>query len=144
MDMAKLSLVLKNDLNELENLCRHIDIFCKFHGLGKRNAFELNLVVDEIFTNIVSYGFNNHQEHFIHIDVQIINEELIIRIEDDGIPFDPSAIPEKNLKCSLENRQIGGLGLHLVNRIMKHVKYKRIGNKNILVLKKNLDTKTGD
>jgi anti-sigma regulatory factor (Ser/Thr protein kinase) len=141
MNAAKLSMVLKNDLTELENLSMQIDKFCNLQGISKRNTFKLNLVVDEVFTNIVSYGFSNQKEHLIRIDIQIIGDELTIRIEDDGVPFDPTAIPENNLNCSLEDRQIGGLGLHLINRIMGSLFYERVGNKNVLILKKYLDKK---
>ncbi len=139
MNAAKLSMVIKNDLTELENLSMQIDKFCNLQGISKRDTFKLNLVVDEVFTNIVSYGFSNQKEHLIRIDIQIIGDELTIRIEDDGMPFDPTAIPENDLGCSVENRPIGGLGLHLINRIMNQLSYSRVGNKNILILTKTLD-----
>lgn len=141
MNAAKLSMVLKNDLTELGNLSMQIEKFCNLQGISKRNTFKLNLVVDEVFTNIVSYGFSNQKEHLIQIDISIIGDELMIRIEDDGLPFDPTAIPENNLSCSLEDRQIGGLGLHLINRIMGSITYERVLNKNVLILKKYLDKK---
>ncbi|MFO8085983.1 MAG: ATP-binding protein [Desulfobacterales bacterium] len=141
MNAAKLSMVLKNDLTELGNLSMQIEKFCNLQGISKRNTFKLNLVVDEVFTNIVSYGFSNQKEHLIQIDISIIGDELMIRIEDDGMPFDPTAIPENNLSCSLEDRQIGGLGLHLINRIMGSITYERVLNKNVLILKKYLDKK---
>lgn len=141
MNTAKLSLVLKNDLAELENLGRHIEKFCKLHNLNRKNTFELNLVLDEVFTNIVSHGLNNQKEHLIKIDIQIMSNNLTIRIEDHGKPFDPTAIAKSNLECSLEDRQIGGLGLHLVNHIMNSIIYKRTGDKNVLILRKKLDEK---
>lgn len=141
MNTAKLSMVLKNDLAELENLVRHIEKFCKLHNLSKKNTFELNLVIDEVFTNIVSHGLNNQKDHLIKIDVQIISKNLTIRIEDHGKPFDPTAIAKSNLECSLEDRQIGGLGLHLVSHIMNSIIYKRRGDKNVLILRKKLDEK---
>jgi anti-sigma regulatory factor (Ser/Thr protein kinase) len=141
MNSAKLSLVLKNDLTELENLGYHIQKFCKLHGLSKKNTFELNLVLDEVFTNIVSYGLDNQKEHLIKIDIQIMSKNVTIRIEDHGKPFDPTAIGKSNLQCSLEDRQIGGLGLHLINHIMSSIIYKRTGDKNVLILTKKLDEK---
>ena len=133
------SLQIKNDLGELENLSRIIAHFCEINGLSKKNTFELNLVLDEIFTNIVSYGFDDQQEHRINIDIRVINGALTVRIEDDGIPFDPTTAPKDDLTCPIENRKIGGIGLHLINRIMNRVIYRRKKDKNILVLKKYLE-----
>ncbi len=141
MDASTLSLEFRNDLAELENLRRIMDQFSKANSLSKRNAFELNLVVDEWFTNIVSYGFDDNEEHRIKIDIQITDREMMITIEDDGVPFDPTAVPKSELKCPVENRKVGGIGLHLINQIMNSVHYKRVRDKNILVLKKWLDEK---
>jgi serine/threonine-protein kinase RsbW len=139
MNTAKLSLEFTNDFDELENLSRNVEYFCKVNGLTRKNAFELNLVIDEVFTNIVSYGFNDKKEHRIKIDLGIINGELTIRVEDDGAPFDPTAAPKTDLSCPIEDRKIGGIGLHLINQIMSRVIYKRVKDKNILVLSKCLD-----
>jgi serine/threonine-protein kinase RsbW len=141
MDTAKLSLAFTNDLAELENLSRHIHNFCEVNGLAKKNAFELNLVIDEAFTNIVSYAFNDNKKHQIKIDIRIINSEVMVRIEDDGAPFDPTTAEKTDMCCLIEDRKIGGVGLHLINRIMSRVFYKRKNNKNILVLKKCLKNK---
>jgi serine/threonine-protein kinase RsbW len=141
MNTAELSLEFTNDLAELDNLSRNIENFCELTGLSRKNAFELNLIIDEVFTNIVSYGFNDKKEHRIKIDIRIINGELTVRVEDDGAPFDPTTAPKTDLCCSIEDRKIGGLGLHLINQIMSRVIYKREKDKNILVLKKCLKKK---
>ena len=141
MNTAELSLEFTNDLAELDNLSRNIENFCEVTGLSRKNAFELNLIIDEVFTNIVSYGFNDKKEHRIKIDIRIINGELTVRVEDDGAPFDPTTAPKTDLCCSIEDRKIGGLGLHLINQIMSRVIYKREKDKNILVLKKCLNKK---
>jgi serine/threonine-protein kinase RsbW len=141
MDTAKLSLEFTNDLDELENLRRNVENFCKANGLPRKNAFELNLVIDEVFTNIVSYGFNDNKKHRIKIDFRIIDGELTVQVEDDGVPFDPTTAPKTDLCCSIEDRKIGGIGLHLINQIMSRVIYKRVKNKNVLVLKKCLEKK---
>jgi len=141
MNTAKLSLEFANDLNELENLSRNIANFCEVNGLARRNVFELNLVIDEVFTNIVSYGFIDKKEHRIKIDIEIINSELTVRVEDDGTPFDPTAAPKIDMSCPIEDRKIGGIGLHLINQIMSSVIYNRVNDKNILVLKKCLNKK---
>lgn len=134
-----LSLEVTNDLAELEKLNRHIENFCEIHGIENRNAFELNLAIDEVFSNIVSHGFKDHEIHLIKIELKIINREVTVRIEDDGVPFDPTAAPKSDLNCPVENRKIGGIGLHLINQLMDQVIYKRQKGKNILFLIKQLN-----
>jgi serine/threonine-protein kinase RsbW len=141
MDKANLSLEFTNDLAELENLKQYIEKFGKENSIDRKKILDLNLVIDEVFTNIVSYGFTDNEKHLIKIDIRIINRELIARVEDDGVPFDPTIVPETNLFGPVENRKIGGIGLHLINKKMSSVVYKRKKNKNILVLKKCLYNK---
>lgn len=141
MNTAKLSLELINNLDELENLSRNIEKFCELNNLSGRNLFELNLVIDEVFTNIISYAFRDKKEHRIKIDVEIIDQEILIRVEDDGVPFDPTAVPANDLNCPVEDRKIGGIGIHIINKIMNSVFYERIKDKNILTLKKYLNKK---
>jgi serine/threonine-protein kinase RsbW len=77
MDTAELSLEFTNDLDELENLRGNIEQFLQSKRSAQENCiFELNLVIDEIFTNIVSYGFTDKKKHWIKIDIRIIDSEL--------------------------------------------------------------------
>jgi serine/threonine-protein kinase RsbW len=138
MNAVRLSLELKNDLAELDYLTGSMEKFCETHGLTSKNNFELTLALDEVFTNIITYGYNDEKEHRIKIDVLKKGEVITIRIEDDGAPFDPTKAKKQNVACSLEDCRIGGLGLHLINRLMTRVKYQRIENKNILILEKCL------
>ena len=133
-----LTLRLKNDLAELESLAASVEAFCDSHGLHSKNHFEMTLVLDEIFTNIVSYGFCDEKEHQIRIDLARKGDRIVIRVEDDGMPFDPTKAKGLERTCTLEECRIGGLGLHLINRLMTRVKYERKEGRNILVLEKRL------
>ena len=64
--------------------------------------------------------------------------KLIIRIEDTGVPFDPDAVEDPDTIDDIENRPVGGLGIHLIKRLMDEILYERCGNKNVLTLKKNI------
>ncbi len=136
--MGTLSFELKNQLSELDKLCDHLRQFCQDCGVSKRQTFEINLALDELFTNIISHGFEDDAEH--HVNVTCKNEDgvLKITIEDDGIPFNPAAAPHPNLKCAFKDREIGGLGIHLIRSYMDCIEYSRRGGKNILILTKTL------
>ena len=77
----------------------------------------------------------------VFVEFQRVNngKQLIFTISDSGIPFDPTAAPEADTTLSAEERQIGGLGIHLVRQLMDEVRYERIDDKNILTLVKTLN-----
>lgn len=133
-----ISFALKNNLSELDALCDHLSQFCQSCGVPKRQTFEINLALDELFTNIISHGFPDEDEHHVHVTCD--NEEGVfkITIEDDGIPFNPTDAPHPNLKCAFKDREIGGLGIHLIRSYMDRIEYTRKDGKNVLILTKNL------
>ena len=129
---------LKNSFAELETLSLALKKFGDDHHLSLKVIMDVNLALDEIFTNIVSYGFKDSDEHLINIHLLIDKKELIIKIEDAGIPFNPMDIPGPDLDAPLAERKAGGLGIHLVKRKMDEMHYQRRQGKNILLLKKKL------
>jgi anti-sigma regulatory factor (Ser/Thr protein kinase) len=101
--------------------------------------FEVNLALDELFTNIISYGFDDQSEHIIQVLISADNNLLTVVLEDDGIPFNPVDRLSPELPCDLEECKVGGLGIHLVKNLVDEVAYRRSGDKNVLTLKKVID-----
>jgi anti-sigma regulatory factor (Ser/Thr protein kinase) len=138
MKKKTITFTLTNDLAELNDLCRYCEQFGPSIGLSEKVVFQTNLALDELFTNIVSYGFTDQKEHKITVNITLDGKTLCIGIEDDGIPFDPVNAPEPDLACGMENAKVGGLGIHLIKNIMDEISYRRAKGKNILTLKKYL------
>ena len=138
MPQKKHSFKLKSRLSELDKLCRNLETFGRKIGLSKKCIFEINLALDELFTNIISYGFADDEEHLIKITLTPQNKMLCLCIEDDGAPFNPTEFNEPDLKCSIEECKIGGLGIHIIKNLMDEVCYERCGDKNVLTLKKHI------
>ena len=138
MAKNKVSFKLKSKLSELDTLCQHVERFGQSLGLSKKCIFEANLALDELFTNIISYGFKDNKEHIIDITISHENNKLIFNIEDDGLPFNPTEAGTPDLECTIEECKIGGLGIHLAKNLMDEVCYQRCKKKNILTLKKNI------
>jgi serine/threonine-protein kinase RsbW len=132
------TLKLKNDLSELDHLCQHCEEIGQAIGVTDKAIFEMNLALDELFTNIISYGFQDNQEHTIKINISIEGDLLDIRIEDDGIPFNPIQSKTPDFQCGIEECKIGGLGIHLIKKLMDDVRYQRVADKNILFLKRKI------
>lgn len=137
MAKNKVSFKLKSNLSELDALCQKLEKFGESMGLSKKCIFEANLALDELFTNIISYGFDDKNEHTIRITISLQNDELVFNIEDDGMPFNPTEAETPDLECTIEECRIGGLGIHLAKNLMDEVCYQRCKDKNILTLKKN-------
>ncbi|MGD9240251.1 MAG: ATP-binding protein [Desulfobacterales bacterium] len=138
MAKNKVSFKLKSKLSELDALCQKLEKFGQSMGLSQKCIFEANLALDELFTNIISYGFDDKNEHTIRITISFQNDELVFNIEDDGIPFNPTEVESPDLECTIEECRIGGLGIHLAKNLMDEVCYQRCNDKNVLTLRKNI------
>jgi len=138
-DKTSLAFELKNNLAELSTLCEKLESIGEALGLSRRSLFEINLALDELFTNIISYGFADQSEHVIQVCISADNNLLTVVLEDDGIPFNPVERQSPELPCDLENCKVGGLGIHLVKNLVDEVVYRRSADKNVLTLKKVID-----
>jgi len=138
MVQKEYSFELKSNLSELDELCRHLETFGQKTGLSKKFVFEVNLVLDELFTNIISYGFDDDGEHSIKVTITPENGGLCLCIEDDGKPFNPVEFEAPDMSCSIEECKIGGLGIHIIRKLMDDICYERCEDKNVLKLKKGL------
>jgi anti-sigma regulatory factor (Ser/Thr protein kinase) len=130
---------LRSRLSELETLCRELQAVGRSLKLSKKCLFEINLILDELFTNIISYGFPDQNEHGIHVRITANGETLTIVVIDDGVPFDPIEQGEPPIPCDVEHCRIGGLGIHLIKRLVDDACYCRSGDQNILTLKKKIE-----
>jgi len=129
---------LKNNLSELDFLCRKCEKIGRSIGVSDKSVFEMNLALDELFTNIISYGFQDCQEHIIKVTITTEGDQLQMRIEDDGAPFNPLESKTPDFQCGIEDCKIGGLGIHLIKKLMDDMQYQRVADKNILVLKRKI------
>ena len=127
---------LKSKLSELQTLCRHLEDCGDVMELPQKCLLEINLGLDELFTNIISYGFGDESEHQIKFSLAKDRETLVVQVEDDGIPFNPLDAAGPMESQDLDSINIGGLGIHLVKEVMDDIDYQRVEGKNKLILKK--------
>ncbi len=131
----KKSIQFKNNLSELERLNLVLAEFGERYHLPSKVLFNLNLALEEILTNIISYGYDNREEHEIIVRLSLEQGELTAEVEDDGRPFNPLEAPEPDLNKSLEERSVGGLGIHLVRKLMDELEYRRQEGRNLFMIK---------
>ena len=139
MTEGRISFELKNSLSELDKICGHLEQFGESQGLSQRTIFKINLALEELVNNTISYGYTDDDDHWIKIAISLEDGVLVISLEDDGIPFDPVEAKKPDCECPIEERKIGNLGIHLCKHFMDEMAYERRGNKNILTLKKSID-----
>jgi len=130
---------IKNKIPEIEHVCDAVAEFSRKHNVVDKIIFTLHLAIDEILTNIISYGYSDTDEHVIDIRYSFLKDYLQLEIIDDSNPYDPSAAPEPDVEASLEDRKIGGLGIYLIKNMMDEIKYSSDNGKNTLVLTKKCD-----
>jgi len=129
---------IENNHAELGRVVNWLEMLGDKYALSARIIFDLNLCLDELITNIISYGYNDEKIHQIEIIYEHIIDLLELRIIDDGKKFDPLQNENPELDLSLEDKPIGGLGIHLVKNIMDEVIYRYEKSKNILILRKKM------
>lgn len=138
MSKAELSIRVANDLKELATIAERVDEFCGQREIPMAVAYQVNLSLDELLTNTISYGYDDEAAHQIRIDLQLDGDRLLIRIEDDARQFDltDSDPVRADTSSSLEERTPGGLGIFLVHQMMDSVSYRRENNRNVVLLGK--------
>ena len=136
--MNTICIQLKNNLSELESLNKVVAEFAERHQLSSKVLFNLNLALEEILTNVISYAYDDKDEHQITVRLFLEQGQLKVEVEDDGRPFNPLEAPEPDLSKSLEERPVGGLGIHLVRKLMDELEYRREEGRNLFLIKMRL------
>lgn len=130
---------IKNSIEELPNLAVQIEQLEEDWGLPLPLIMKLNLVLEEAASNVIFYAFDDADIHWIDIELGLKEDILFIRVEDDGKPFDPTLQKAPDTTLSLEEREIGGLGILLITKMMDTVRYERLNDKNTLLLSKKIN-----
>jgi serine/threonine-protein kinase RsbW len=136
--MSSVSAVFVNQRTEIEKVVEFAERFGEGHQLPAEVVMTMHLVLDEVVANVISHAYNDTGEHQIHVTLALDESVLTIRVEDDGRPFDPLAAPPPDLDLPLEERPVGGLGIHIVRSVMDAVEYQRDGDRNVLIMTKTI------
>jgi phosphoserine phosphatase RsbU/P len=134
---GRTSMVITNDTVELERLAEVVETFVEKLGLSEKLAFNLNVCLDELITNIISYGYDDDDAHEIEVEFLYDGREFVTRIRDDAKEYNPfTEAPAPDLDLDVDDRPIGGLGVFLVKEFMDGTEYEHDGGKNTTTLRK--------
>lgn len=127
--------------NQIDELTR-VQVFLEELGdeweMPVALVMSINLVMEEALTNTILYGYDDDNAHTIEVTFALNGDHLMITLVDDGHAYDPTLKKDPDITAAAEDRNIGGLGIFLIKKIMDKVEYTRIGNENYLILTKNI------
>jgi anti-sigma regulatory factor (Ser/Thr protein kinase) len=112
--------------------------FAETHALPAAMRRSVNVALDELLANALSHGLEGRDAGLVTVEVELDAERLTVTLTDDGPPFDPIGRTAPDTTLSVEERPIGGLGVHLVRRLLDEVSYQRRDGCNVVVLVKQL------
>jgi anti-sigma regulatory factor (Ser/Thr protein kinase) len=124
-------------LSEIPRLIEWVEARCAATGVAGEVAMKLALVLEEAVANVIHHGLpGSPPPHRITVRLDIGADSVAAEVIDNGRPFDPTGTPPPDLLLPLEQRQPGGLGIHLMRELMDGLDYRRSGDSNILRLHK--------
>jgi sigma-B regulation protein RsbU (phosphoserine phosphatase) len=132
--VASVSVSIENELANIAQVTESFDTFCEEQNISTAVNQKVDLAIDDLVNNIISYGYHDTHVHTIDIAFKRMENELIIVIEDDAIPFNPFDAEADSTHLSIDERDIVGLGIHLVKSLMQSCQYQRKANKNVVAL----------
>lgn len=125
--------VFRADVLELDNVLSYVHSVID-KKVKKNQSMKLDVVIEELFVNIAKYAYDDAGD--VLIEVLFDKNKLIITFVDEGNPFNPLERDDPDTSLSSDERQIGGLGIYMVKKMMDKVKYEYKDNKNILIIEK--------
>ncbi len=132
-------LIMKNEMSEVVRLRTFFFSVCREYGIDDDTAKTLNLALEEWVANVISYAYPKGMRGHVEVTADVTADVLTLVIKDHGAPFDPTQHAEVDIDADLDERAIGGLGIHLVRTIMDTVEYQRTPDGyNRLVLTKRV------
>ena len=161
--MKRYTITLPNDVQTVPQLAEFVDQVCEEAGFDMVTTMQMNLAIEEAVVNVMNYAYPGATGN---VDIEAVIQSgpapdsvpgtvigsvpggfpargiLTLTISDGGVPFDPTAKAEVDTTLSAEERNIGGLGIHLIRKIMDAISYERTNDRNILTLVKHLPPTT--
>ena len=135
MSVRQQSITLRNDMAEIPRLADFVEEFCQPLAPTAKGLHSLQLALEEAVTNVMTHGYGEGKPGSLTVSLEASAEgRLTAIISDSAPPYDPLARPPVDTTGSLEEREIGGLGVHFMKKLMDAVRYERRDDHNILTL----------
>ena len=131
---TKLSMKVETRHAELNEIVAAVESMAEREKWSPGLVFRVQLAIEEVVLNVMDYGYDEGVHEF-ELILTSEADTLTIEVVDDGRPFDPlNDVPTPDLEATVEERKVGGLGIHLVRTMMDQVNYRREQGRNYLTL----------
>ena len=132
-------MTIGDDIGEVAKVKAAFAEFADAQALPDAIRRGMKVVLDELLTNTIRYGFAEQEGGEVTIDVELRQGRLSVTLTDDGQPFNPLEMAAPDTELPVETREIGGLGILLVRKMMDEVSYQRRADRNVVILAKRLE-----
>jgi anti-sigma regulatory factor (Ser/Thr protein kinase) len=132
---------ISNDFANLTGLMEGATEFLESQDVDTRSVFRINLALEEMVTNIIKYGYDAPGRHMIEVSLAVGAEDVTLVIIDDGHDFNPALHESRHPDDDLHERETGGLGIHLVAKMLDRMDHRREEGRNILEIKTRRELK---
>ncbi len=130
-----------SSLDNLHDVLHDVEVFCATNKVDEDVTYAFTLCIDELFTNIITYGYNQDPNYCVELELFLENAMMTAKISDTCTPFNPiTQARSPDLTSGLQERDVGGLGVYFTKKTMDVFEYGRIDGANVLTLKKRLGT----
>ena len=137
-DRMQKSIVLRNDIGEVPKLAAFVSEVCKALELDEMTTMQMQVAIEEAVVNVMNYAYPPGVRGDVTVEAASNDLRLKFTVIDSGQPFDPTVQKPVDITLPAKERRIGGLGIHIMRKIMDSINYERIGNLNVLTLRKKL------
>ena len=132
--MKHVSIEVEAKLDNLTRAAEFMDTTLSKWDVPADKRGRLALAADEVITNVFLYAYPDEEKGTVTISLQHDGRRVSISVVDRGMPFDPTQHPEPDTSLTIEEREIGGLGIHLTRQMVDDLRYDRSGDENRLTL----------
>ncbi|MEL7119392.1 MAG: ATP-binding protein [Bacteroidota bacterium] len=136
--MKKLQFTIKKSLSEVERVRVELEQFYVDNGLKDKAIYELELILEELLSNIINYGFVDRKFQPIILNVGLNNKNVVLSVKDKGKPFNPLELEDPDVSGSVKDRKIGGLGIFMLKKLSDNVKYEYKQKSNVTTILKKI------
>lgn len=131
---GKLDFLTENSFDSVAEGARKLEVFAEESGLPPRKAYQLDLIYEELMTNVVKYSYSDGASHQIQVSLENNGQTLTFTIIHDGSDFNPWTQADPDLNVPLEERGVGGIGIMLVRKFSLSASYERRDGKSIITV----------
>ncbi len=135
------SLTVNSHVDRLAEIAEFIGQAARASGLNEEQIYDIQMAVDEACTNVIQHAYHGHPDGTIEISCEKHGKDYVISIQDYGDRFDPKKVVRPRTHAPLSRRNIGGLGLFFMHKLMDRVEFDFTPHGNRLTLVKQIKKK---